>query len=254
MLTSWFVYDFGYSWPYTLGHLLIFLAASAIAALCYWRRRRWWAAAAGLVALWGLAATVSMHHAVQISEPQRLATDAFLRSGDGRVLDLGAGSGRATVGLLLARPRASVTAVDLYRGYYGIDDNTPERLQLNARAAGIADRVAVRVADMRQLPFGPGEFDAAMSVAAIDHLRWDDTERAMRETARVLKPGGQFLIVSLNVDAWVLLAMPRAIHGQSYWGRSVNRDRWRDSLAKSGFDVTEVGTRPAIVYFLATRR
>ena len=86
------------------------------------------------------------------------------------MLELGAGSGRATVGFLLARPEARVTALDAYRGYFGIDDNTPERLMRNARTAGVDGRVQVQVADMRTLPFDAGRFDAAFSVAAIDHL------------------------------------------------------------------------------------
>ena len=30
-------YDFGYSWPITRGHLIVFLVFAAAAALCYWR-------------------------------------------------------------------------------------------------------------------------------------------------------------------------------------------------------------------------
>ena len=59
----------------------------------------------------------------------------------------------------------------------------------NARAAGVDDRVHVQVADMRTLPFDASRFDAAFSVAAIDHLPWDGIAEALRETARVLRPG-----------------------------------------------------------------
>jgi len=255
MFTSWFRYDFGYSWPLTLGHLLVFAAALALAAIAAWRGwRPWLVGVFAVVAGWGLAGTVAMHHAIQINAPVRMPTPAFLTSGSGRVLDLGAGSGRATVGLLLARPNVRVTAVDLYQGYYGIDDNTAERLRRNAATAGVGDRVEVRTADMRQLPFDDGEFDAAMSVAAIDHLRWPDVEQAMREAARVLRPGGEFLVVSLNVDLWVRTAVPLPMHGHGYWGRSPDRERWRQAFARSGFDVKEVGTGPATLYWLVTRR
>ena len=248
MLTSWFVYDFDYSWPFTRGHFLVFVVSAIIGAILWWRRRRGWAVAAGIVAAWGLAGSVAMHYAVQINAPQRLATETFLPAGTGHVVDLGAGSGRGTVGLLLARPHATVTSVDLYKGYFGIDDNTPERLRMNARAAGVEDRVRVEVGDMRQLPFGDDAFDAAMSIAAIDHLRGEDLTRALREAARVVRPGGQFLVVSLNVDGWIRIAMPWAIHGGGYWSRSANRDHWRKDLGEAGFELTEIGTRPATVY------
>ena len=254
LMTTWFTYDFGYSWPFTWGHLLVALAALLLAAAALWRGwGRWPIAGAGLVALWGLAGAYTMHEGVQINVPQRLVTGAFLPSGSGRVLDLGAGSGRGSIGLLLARPGATVTAVDRYQGYYGIDDNTPDRLHRNARRAGVDDRLTLQVADMRQLPFEPATFDAAMSIAAIDHLDWPGIEQTLREVARVLKPGGQFLIVGLEPDAWVRLAIPASIHG-GYWGTAQNQARWREALDSAGFELTESGLRPATMYLLARTR
>lgn len=252
MLTSWFVYDFGYSWPYTYGHLLVFLVGAVVAAVCY--RRGWFgrAGVAALVAAWGLAGGFIVHYALQLNEPLRMPTETFATTG--RVLDLGAGSGRATVGLLLARPGTSVTSLDIYRGYYGIEDNTPERLRRNARAAGVESRVEVETGDMRKMRFEARSFDAAMSVAAMDHLGWPDIEQSLRETARVVKPGGQLLIVSLNSDWWVRLAMPVAIHGHGYWGESQNVERWRGALDRAGFDIVEIGTRPATLYLVAKVR
>lgn len=248
-----FTYDFGYSWPLSWGHLLVGLAG-AIVGLVAWRLRwrRWIVTSFAMVALWGAAGAVAMHHAVQIAVPQRLATGSFLPAGRGDVLELGAGSGRATIGVLLARPHARVTALDAYRGYFGIDDNTPDRLMHNARKAGVDGRVQVQVADMRALPFEAGRFDAAFSVAAIDHLPWDGIARALQETARVLRPGGQLLIVSLESDAWVKVAMPWSIHGHGFWGSTQDRRRWHDALATAGFTVREEGTGPATRYVLAT--
>lgn len=253
-MTTWFTYDFGYSWPFTWGHLLVALAGLLFGLLVRWLGwGRLALGVAGAVTLWGLAGAFTMHHAVQINEPQRIVTEAFLPSGAGRVLDLGAGSGRGTIGLLLARPQVTVTAVDRYVGYFGIDDNTPERLHRNARLAGVDGRLTVQVADMRQLPFEPGTFDAGMSVAAIDHLDWPGIEQTLSEVARVLKPGGQFLIVGLEPDAWVRLAIPASIHG-GYWGTAQNQSRWREALNRAGLDLTETGVRPATIYLLASVR
>lgn len=252
---GWFRYDFGYSWPFTLGHLLVSGAALLVLAVAVWREWRPWTIALGAALfVWGVGGAVAMHHAVQINEPARLPTANFLPGGGGRVLELGAGSGRATLGLLMARPQATVTAIDRYTGYFGIDDNTAARLERNAASAGVGDRVTVQVSDMRQLPFARASFDAAMSVAAIDHLPWPAIEQTLRETARVLKPGGQLLIVSLNSDGWVAVAMPPALLGHGFWGSRQNRARWQDAFARTGFEVSESGTAPATLYWLARRR
>ena len=117
-----------------------------------------------------------------LNSPMPLPTERFLRAGAGRVLDVGAGSGRAAVGVLIARPHVTATGVDIYSGYWGIDGNTPERFMANARIAGVADRASARVGDMRQLPFGDGEFDAVVSSYAIDHLPGPSARKRLRKS------------------------------------------------------------------------
>jgi SAM-dependent methyltransferase len=249
-------YDFGYSWPITRGHLIVFLVFGVAAALCYWRGwSRWITAITSVVAVWALAASLVMHYVIRINSPVTLSTERFLASNTGRVVDLGAGSGRATVMVLRARPNVTVTSLDRYTGYYGIDDNTPERLRRNAQVAGVEDRLQVEIGDMRKMPFKDGEFDGGLSVAAMDHLRRDDIPTAIAETARVLKPGGEFLFVTINSDFWVHLMMPMAIHGHGgYWGWRANEALWRQRFNDGGFDVVETGTRPAELYLLAKKR
>ena len=123
----------------------------------------------------------------------------------------------------MSRPHTTVTGLDRYTGYYGIDDNTPDRLRANARAAGVEDRLRVQVGDMRQLPFKDAEFDGALSVAAMDHLSRKDIPTALAETARILKAGGDFLLVTINSDFWVKLAFPTAVHGTAIGAGRENR-------------------------------
>jgi SAM-dependent methyltransferase len=245
-------YDFGYSWALTHGHLVA-AAGFALVALLAWRFRwpRWSLVLASLATVWGLAGAVIVHQ--WLERPAAMPTERFLASGSGRVLDMGAGSGRATLMVVLARPRATVTALDIYSGYFGIEDNTPDRLMANARAAGVADRVEATVGDMRRMPFDAATFDAALSAFAIDHLPRTDIPGALGEAARVLKPRGQFLFMGLNVDAWVRVAFPLP-PGHGYWTRSENAARWRTLLASAGFDVVEEGTRPGTLYLLAQKR
>jgi SAM-dependent methyltransferase len=242
-------------WPITRGHFLVFLLFGSAAAFCVWRGwPRWLTVLASGVAAWGLAGALIMHYAVQINVPMTMPTDRFLSSGGGKVLDLGAGSGRATLMVLMSRPRTVVTGLDRYSGFYGITDNSPDRLRANARRAGVEDRLRVQLGDMRELPFDNGEFDGALSVAAMDHLRSEDIPRALAETARILKPGGEFLFVTINSDFWVKFAFPTAIHGHGYWGWKANEDLWRGRMTSAGFDVVEVGARPATMYVLARKR
>ncbi len=251
MLTLTSPYEFGYSWYVTHGHLVPLALAGALAAVAFWRGwSRWVLALAGLVAFWSLAGLFITNVTFGINRPMELPTQRFLTFGAGRVLDAGAGSGRAAVGLLLARPKATVVGLDLYEGYWGIDDNTPERFMANARIAGVADRASARAGDMREMPFGDGEFDAVISSYAIDHLNRDGVVKALSEVARVLEPGGEFLLMIVNADWVTRLASPHAI------GHHPRQDpaRWRALLAHGGFTVEEEGTSPATLYFLARRR
>ncbi|HZB24791.1 MAG TPA: class I SAM-dependent methyltransferase, partial [Vicinamibacterales bacterium] len=185
---------------------------------------------------------------VMLNSPMPLPTERFLRAGAGRVLDVGAGSGRAAVGVLIARPHVTATGVDIYSGYWGIDGNTPERFMANARIAGVADRAAARVGDMRQLPFGDGEFDAVVSSYAIDHLPRAERPKAIAEVARVLTPGGEFLLMIIRVDWRTWLVSPLLAHHPSQ-----NPELWRELLQQHGFSVEEEGTPFTTLYFLARK-
>lgn len=247
-------YDFGYSWTWTHGHLIPAAVFAVIAAAAFWRRwPRWIAVLATVVALWAFGGFLIVQFVLKANTPVELPTEAFIASGPAKVVDLGAGSGRSALMVLKARPEASVTALDLYSGYFGIDDNTPERIRANARVAGVGDRLDVQRGDMRELPFADGSFDAAVSVASIDHLNSEGVTRALSEAARVVRPGGEFLLVVINVDWWVKFAYPLPHGHGGYFTRAQHVERWTTALEAAGFTVTEHGTRPATLYFLSRR-
>ena len=248
-----FTYDFGYSFMVAWGHVVpvaIFTGLFTLAVSRGWSR--WIAAISAGLAIWALISLFILQLVVGINLPEPLPTDRFLPSGPARVLDLGAGSGRATVGLLLARPQVRVTAVDIYRGYFGIADNTPDRLLTNARIAGVADRVEVKVGDMRHLPFEAGSIDGVISVAAMDHLNRAGMREAVFEVARVLKPGGEFLLELVSADGWLWFAMP-VPHGMGHHYRA-DAPMWRNLLKEAGFELLEDGSRPARWYFFSKKR
>ena len=241
-------YDFGYTWIVRYSMLIPVAVGASVAAVAAWRRwSAWLIVPAALVTLWGLAAVAILN--MLLNAPMSLPTEHFLASGSGRVLDVGAGSGRAAIGVLLARAGTTAVGVDIYSGTWGIESNTPERFMRNARIAGVAERASARVGDMRDLPFPDGEFDAVVSSYAIDHLRRADRAKAVSEVARVLKPGGEFLLLIVRVDWKTWLTSPVLAHHPPQ-----NPEAWRAMLRENGFRVEEEGTPFTTHYFLARKQ
>jgi ubiquinone/menaquinone biosynthesis C-methylase UbiE len=76
-----------------------------------------------------------------------------------------------------------------------LSGNRPEGTLENARREGVESRVTVKTADMRQIPFADGHFDVIVSNAAIHNLyKKDERDAAVKEIARVLKPGGACIL------------------------------------------------------------
>ena len=250
MMNNFASYDFGYHWMVGYGHLLPLALAGVLGAVGVWRGWKTLAFLAGIVGLWAVFGLVVTNVVWGFHRPMNLPTDRFLASGSGRVLDVGAGSGRAAVSVALARPESHVTGLDIYSGFWGIEDNTPERFMANMRVAGAGDRADAVAADMRAMPFQDGEFDAVVSSYAIDHLRRGDTPKALAEVARVLKAGGEFLLLIVNADLFARFVSPHAI------GHHARQDpaRWRGLLRDAGFALEEDGRRPATYYFYARKR
>lgn len=252
---DFFRYDFGYSWPWNYGHLIACGIFLALAGLAWWRE--WPRPILGLASalvVWAFAGFLVTQLVIRFNLPIQLPTEAFLREASEPlyVLDVGAGSGRASVAMLRTRPEVRIMALDLYDGYFGIVGNTPERLFANAVVAGARDRIDATVGDMRAMPFDDLAFDAVISVAAIDHLRRADVERALVEVGRVLRPNGEFLLMVINPDIWTRLAYPFFLH-HGYFGAATNHNFWQSSVSSAGFDIVEIGTRPATLYVLARK-
>jgi ArsR family transcriptional regulator len=101
----------------------------------------------------------------------------------GDVLDAGAGDG-ATAQLIAPRAR-SVTCVDISETL--ID-------AARVRLAGHPNAKA-QVADLVDLPFSDASFDQVLALNVLTHLRAPG--RALAELARVLRPGGRLVLVTL---------------------------------------------------------
>ncbi len=110
------------------------------------------------------------------------------------LLDIGTGTG--SVLRLVAGEVGAAIGVDYSR----------EMLQVaraNLAAAGLTN-CQVRQADMYQLPFSAGSFDA-VSLHMVLHYA-EDPQRAVAEAARVLRPGGRIVVVDFAPHATASLA------------------------------------------------
>ncbi len=248
-----FEYDFGYGWAWNYGHLVAAAPFAALALLA-WKLSwpRWIGAVFALVGAWGVAGLVIVQLVIRINLPLELPTERFLTDGPGQVLDAGAGSGRSSLMVLLARPESRILALDLYDGYFGIPDNKPERLFSNAARAGVVNRIRAKVGDMRDMPLDDESFDAAVSAFAIDHLSRDGVRRSLAEVQRVLRPDGQFLLMVINPDIWIRIAYPFLAH-HGYFGPKTDQQFWKSNLTEAGFEIVESGTTPATLYLLARK-
>lgn len=133
--------------------------------------------------------------------------------------------------------------------HFGPGEQPQERLLANLKAAGVDARATVATADMLKLPFGDQAFDAVVSAYAMDHLGRAGARTALAEAYRVLKPGGDFLLILVANDRWAKLAFgPLLSHGGTYGAAW-----WRDAATKAGFTVREEGARPVTTYFLLIR-
>src|SRR5262245_41753496 len=167
--------NFGYPWWLTYGHLVV--TAIALSFLLLGLARRWsrkLMLVIGVVTLWSVAAFLVTRFGLNANGRLPLPTERFLTSGSGRVLDMGAGTGRSSIMVLEARPQTTVVALDLFgesfKRHFGPGESGQERLRSNLRAAGVENRAAIQTADMRELPFAPATFDGVVSMYAIDHL------------------------------------------------------------------------------------
>jgi arsenite methyltransferase len=115
-------------------------------------------------------------------------------SGSEQVLDVGCGRGLMLIGVAKRLTTGKAVGIDRWQKE-DLAGNRPEGPLENARLENVADRVEVKTADMRQLPFGDSTFDVVVSCSAIHNIySKEERGKAIGEIVRVMKPGGQVLI------------------------------------------------------------
>ncbi|MGH2412310.1 MAG: methyltransferase domain-containing protein, partial [Microcystaceae cyanobacterium] len=126
---------------------------------------------------------------------------AQLNRRDLKTLDVGAGTGFTTEGIVEGVQPRSVTMLD----------QSPHQLEKAKRKAALSECQKL-LGDAEDLPFPTDHFERYVSAGSIEY--WPNPQRAITEAYRVLKPGGMALIIGplrrrnsfvrLLSDTWML--------------------------------------------------
>jgi ubiquinone/menaquinone biosynthesis C-methylase UbiE len=118
--------------------------------------------------------------------------------GEEVVLDVGCGRGLLLVGAARRLTTGRAVGVDVWHGLQ-LSGNHPQAAKDNARRAAVAERVEVRDGDARSLPFGDASFDVVLSSLVLHNIpSRAGRHQAVRELARVLKPGGHVAVLDVR--------------------------------------------------------
>ncbi|GAA3891065.1 27-O-demethylrifamycin SV methyltransferase [Saccharothrix violaceirubra] len=110
-------------------------------------------------------------------------TTLGLRPGE-HLLDIGCGTGLPAV-RMAQHSGGPVTGITVSREQVG-------KATATAADAGLSDRVSFHYGNVMDLDFADASFDAAMAIDVFVHL--SDQAKGFRETERVLRPGGRFMM------------------------------------------------------------
>jgi ubiquinone/menaquinone biosynthesis C-methylase UbiE len=148
------------------------------------------------------------------------------------ILDVGCGGGRTINKLAAAATQGKV---------YGIDyseESVAASKRTNARWIGLG-RVEVRLGSVSQLPFPDGLFDLVTAVET--HFWWPNLPAGMREIFRVLKGGGNLIVIA---EIYKGANSTAAKLAEKYPSRTALKllsvDEHRELFAKTGYSDVQV--------------
>jgi ubiquinone/menaquinone biosynthesis C-methylase UbiE len=123
----------------------------------------------------------------------------------GAVLEVGTGKGRFLV--RLARHVAAVTTVD-------IAAEEQQCARLNARYAGLEEKIRFVLQDAARLPWPDCTFDAAVTMNAMHHIA--HFEQVLEEMLRVVKPGGRIVLADFSPRGFQIIAREHRAEGKTH--------------------------------------
>ncbi len=199
--------DYGVDAPGVVQGLLIAAISSVLLGVAGYRflkrrQSRWAKRSLGSGILFGMFFSVPGASMLWSSRIGKLrARDQIMESipwrGDEMVLDVGCGRGLLLIEAAKHLTTGTAVGIDIW-SQTDQSANRPESTWRNALAEEVADRIQVKDADARQLPFDDKSFDTVLSSLVLHNIP-DRSGRAqaVQEIARVLKPGGRAVIVDV---------------------------------------------------------
>ena len=114
--------------------------------------------------------------------------------GDEQALDVGTGAGLLLIGVAKKLTTGKATGIDIW-SLVDLSGNARARTVRNAELEGVAEKVEVLDGDATAMKFADGTFDVVVSNLVIHNIPTrEGRDKACREIARVLKPGGMAVI------------------------------------------------------------
>jgi ubiquinone/menaquinone biosynthesis C-methylase UbiE len=172
---------------------------------------------------------------------------------EAEVLEVGCGGGQLAQSALDKRRDLRWT---------GLDTSAEQIARARKRNANCEGALFV-VGDALELPFPDERFNAVVSIASIKH--WPDQAKGLAECVRVLRPGGQLLVVEADrgcrledarsfVSRWKFPALMRPLNVVLFRalvaGRSLDLEDARalmSGLPLASWEVTRIEGTPALV-------
>lgn len=173
-----------------------------------------------------------------INTPYRRILAAADITAQDRVLDLGCGIGNILIAL--------AERVEFSHPPVGVDVSL-DLIRIGEREiaqAGLRDRIQLQVSPATRLPFEDGSFDVVLTSHVLKHLDDEALLASFREVARVLRPGGRFLLWEFEKSARsALLFWSARLTGLPPPFQLRTNDEFARALRSTGFNrVVRVGT------------
>ena len=123
-------------------------------------------------------------------QARQIFVEELSLQGDEKILDIGCGNG---ILILEAAKRLTTghgIGIDIWTDNAG--GGSEDKFLENAEIEGVADRVSLENEDARNLTYEDNSFDVIISGLTMHHImHGTESEKAMPEMVRVLKPGGK---------------------------------------------------------------